>query len=79
MEASFQERIYMYPEVHFGKPCVRDTRIPVYAVLELVREGISFDEIISTYYPDLTKQDISACIDYAATLVRDEEIHLAKS
>jgi uncharacterized protein (DUF433 family) len=34
-------RIAVYPEIHFGKPCVAGTRIPVQNVLELVREGIA--------------------------------------
>jgi len=43
-------RITVDPKVHFGQPCVAGTRIPVYAVLELVREGIPFDEIVRDYY-----------------------------
>ena len=41
------------------------TRIPVQNVLELVREGISFGEIIRDYYPDLKPEDIRACIAHA--------------
>lgn len=43
------ERIAVNPGVHFGKPCVMGTRIPVQSILELVREGISFAEIIRDY------------------------------
>jgi uncharacterized protein (DUF433 family) len=56
------ERIVVDPEIHFGKPCVASTRIPVQSVLELLDEGISFNEIIRDYYPDLTVQDVRACI-----------------
>ena len=59
------ERISVQPAVHFGKPCVVGTRIPVRDVLELVREGISFAEIRRDYYPDLETEDIQACIQYA--------------
>lgn len=40
-------RIVVDPRVHFGQPCVAGTRIPVYAVLELVEAGIPFEEIIT--------------------------------
>ncbi len=61
---------------HFGKPCVAGTRILVEQVLELIQEGISFNEIIAHYYPDLTLEDVKACAAYATDLVRNEEIHL---
>ncbi|MFA0740974.1 MAG: hypothetical protein DFNUSKGM_001082 [Candidatus Fervidibacter sacchari] len=70
-------RITVDPKVHFGQPCIAGTRIPVYAVLELVREGIPFDEIVRDYYPDLTVEDVRACVDYAVQLIKAEEVHLA--
>jgi uncharacterized protein (DUF433 family) len=72
-----RERIAVNPRVHFGKPCVAGTRIPVQSVLELVREGVTFSEIIRDYYPDLDVQDIQACIQYAIDVVAVEEIRLA--
>jgi uncharacterized protein (DUF433 family) len=45
--------------------------------LELVREGIPFDEIVRDYYPDLTVEDVQACVDYAVQLIKAEEVHLA--
>ncbi len=73
------DRIVLNQEVHFGKPCVRGTRISVEQVLELVSEGIPFNEIVEEYYPDLTTDDIKACIRYARDLVASEEIHLSHS
>ena len=70
-------RIAVHPEIHFGQPCVAGTRIPVHAVLELIREGISFDQIIQDYYPDLESEDVRACVQYAIDAVVLEEIHLA--
>ena len=58
-------RISVDSNIHFGKPCVAGTRIPVQNVLELIREGIVFEEIIRDYYPDLESKDIRACIQYA--------------
>ena len=66
-------RIVIDPRVHFGKPCVAGTRITVENVLELVQEGIPFDEIIEKFYPDLDIEDIKACVRYATELVRAEE------
>jgi uncharacterized protein (DUF433 family) len=64
------------PKVAFGKPCVADTRIPVYMVLELVEAGLTFDQIISDYYPALTKEGIQNCVQYAIHIVKNEDIHL---
>ena len=70
------DKITVDSRIHFGKPCGAGTRITVQSVLELLDEGLSFDKIIQDYYPDLTVQDIQACIQYAIALVAAEEIHL---
>jgi uncharacterized protein (DUF433 family) len=70
-------RIEVNPEIHFGKPCIAGTRIPVQNVLELVREGLSFTQIIEDYYPDLQTEDIRACVQYAIEIVASEDIHIA--
>ena len=54
-------RISVDPYVHFGKPCVAGTRIPVQDVLELIGEGIPVAKIISDYYVELTSEDVQAC------------------
>lgn len=72
-----KDRIVVDPTLHFGKPCVAGTRITVQSVLELVREGISFAEILEDYYPDLDVDDIQACLQYAIDIVAAEDIHLA--
>ena len=51
-----EPRITIDPGVHFAKPCVAGTRIPVEAVIELVEAGLSFDQIRKDYYPDLTEE-----------------------
>jgi uncharacterized protein (DUF433 family) len=58
------DRISVDPLIHFGKPCVAGTRITVQQVLELVREEIGSEDIIRDYYPDLTVDDIRACVNY---------------
>ena len=59
------ERINIDPNIHFGKPCVAGTRVTVQNVLELVNEGVTFEEIIRDYYPELEVEDIKACLSYA--------------
>ena len=72
-----KDRIVVDPSLHFGKPCIAGTRITVQSVLELVREGISFAEIVEDYYPDLDVDDIQACLQYAIDIVAAEDIHVA--
>jgi uncharacterized protein (DUF433 family) len=70
-------RIQVSPAIHFGKPCVAGTRITVQAVLELVRDGITFETIIRDYYLELKTEDIKACIQYAIDVVQTEDIHVS--
>jgi uncharacterized protein (DUF433 family) len=72
-------RIAVNPNIHFGKPCIAGTRITVQSVLELLNDGLTFDQIIQDYYPDITVADIHACLEYAIALVAAEEIHLTAS
>ena len=72
----YENRIVVDSNIHFGKPCVSGTRIPVEDVLELIQEGTTFTEIVQKYYPDLEIDDVKACARYATDLVRSEEIHL---
>ena len=71
-----RERITVNPQIHFGKPCVAGTRIPVQSVLELVREGLAFADIIRDYYPDLQPEDVRACVQYAIDVLAVEDLHL---
>jgi uncharacterized protein (DUF433 family) len=69
-------RIVVDPQIHFGQPILEGTRIPVWCVLELVQAGIPFAQIVKRYYPDLTVEDVQACVRYATELVKSEEVHL---
>ena len=57
--------IRINPNKRFGKPCVRETRITVYDVLGWLSAGMTFDEILADF-PELTRQDILACLSFAA-------------
>ena len=73
---NMNKRISVSPNIHFGKPCVRGTRITVQNILELISEGISFDKIIRDYYPELGITDIQACVQYAIDIIISEDIHI---
>ena len=64
-----EERIVISPGVRGGKPCIRETRITVYDVLEYLAGGMSEDEILSDF-PSLSKEDIRACLAFAAARER---------
>ncbi len=70
------KKISVNANIHFGKPCITGTRIPVKDILELVRDGLSFDEIIQDYYPDIDSDDIQACIQYAIEIISSEDVHI---
>ena len=74
---NMNEKISVNPKIHFGKPCVSGTRITVQSVLELINEGLSFEEIKQDYYSDLEIEDIKACVDYAIALISAEDIKIA--
>ncbi len=62
---NYRERIVIDPEVRFGKPCVRGTRITVGDVLSYLASGMSEEDIL-TDFPYLAREDIRACLAYAA-------------
>jgi len=61
----YQQIITIQPEKRGGKPCIRGLRITVYDVLEYLASGMSVDEILNDF-PDLTDEDIRACLAFAA-------------
>jgi uncharacterized protein (DUF433 family) len=61
----YHERIVINPEIRFGKPTVRGTRITVGDVLSYLASGMSEAEILADF-PSLTRDDMRACLAYAA-------------
>ena len=61
----YHDRIVLDPEIRFGKPTVRGTRITVGDVLSYLAAGMSEAEILSDF-PSLTREDIRACLAFAA-------------
>ena len=65
------ERITANPQILGGKPIIRGTRISVEFILELLASDVSENEILEDY-PHLTKDDIQACLKYAARSCKNE-------
>ena len=70
----YKSIIKRHPNKRFGKPCVRNTRITVFDVLGWLASGMTYDEIIDDF-PELTIDDIKACLAYAAD--REHKIQYA--
>lgn len=66
-------RITYNPKIFGGKPIIKRTRISVEFILELLASGMTPEEIVKEY-PQLTKRDILAVLDYAAKTVKREEL-----
>ena len=66
---SWKEHISIDPTVRSGKPCVKGTRITVFDVLEYLAGGMSEDEILADF-ASLTREDIRACLSFAAARER---------
>ncbi len=70
----YKEIITIDPGKRFGKPCIRNMRITVYDVLGWLASDMTRDEIIEDF-PELTQDDISACLAYAAD--KERKIRIA--
>jgi uncharacterized protein (DUF433 family) len=65
MEQRLLDRITLEPGKRGGKPCIRGLRITVYDVLSYLSSGMSMPELL-TDFPELTDEDIRACLAFAA-------------
>lgn len=66
-------RITHNPKILGGKPIIKGTRISVEFILELLASGMTAEEIVKEY-PQLSKRDILAALDYAAKTIKREEL-----
>jgi uncharacterized protein (DUF433 family) len=71
---NYRDIITINPEKRFGRPCVRDTRISVFDVLGWLASGMSNAQILKDF-PELSNEDISACLSYAAD--KERKIRIA--
>ena len=67
------DRIAVDPGICHGQPCVKGTRIPVWLVVQYLANGDTTDDILKAY-PTLIREDVQACLAYAAELARERII-----
>jgi len=70
----WQERIAVDPLVLVGKPVVRGTRLAVEFLVGLLAEGWSEDDVLRNY-PGLAREDLRACLAYAAERLQQEHVY----
>ncbi|MCB9283042.1 MAG: DUF433 domain-containing protein [Lewinellaceae bacterium] len=75
-ESKYLNRITVNPEICHGKPCIRGMRWPVEVLLDMMLSEMSFEEILEDH-PELEKEDLLACLEYAKILVSGRTITLA--
>jgi uncharacterized protein (DUF433 family) len=65
------ERIVVDPRICHGQACVKGTRIPVHQIIRMLANGDTTEGLLEDY-PSLTREDILACLAYAAELAEEE-------
>jgi len=65
------ERIAINPNVCHGQACVKGTRIPVHQIVRMMANGDTVQDLLAEY-PSLSREDILACLDYAAELAEEQ-------
>lgn len=69
----YKERIEINPEILVGKPIIKGTRISVEFILELLANGWEIEQILKNY-PQLSKEDILAAIEYSLKVLKEERV-----
>lgn len=72
---SLLERITIDPQICHGKPVIRGLRYPVESILEYLAAGDSFQKILAEF-PDLKRDDLRACLEFAAESLKVRSRHL---
>ena len=67
------KRISVDPQICFGKPCIRGTRIWISLIIDNLAEGVPESELLAAY-PQLQEEDIRAALAYAAEMTRERII-----
>ena len=67
------DHIQVNPEICGGKPVIRGTRIMIRNILGMVAGGYTVDKILAAY-PDLTRDDVKAALEYAAQVVDEDQV-----
>jgi uncharacterized protein (DUF433 family) len=64
-------RISIDSNICHGQACVKGTRIPVHQIVRMLANGDTVEELLGEY-PTLSREDILACLDYAAELAEEQ-------
>jgi len=64
------ERIQIDPRICHGQPCVKGTRIPASLIVQYLANGDVVEEILAAH-PSLVREDVQACLAYAAEMTRE--------
>ncbi|HEX9945391.1 MAG TPA: DUF433 domain-containing protein [Thermoanaerobaculia bacterium] len=70
---AWRERVIADPEVHHGEPCITGTRIPVRIIVGSLADGLTAEQIVAEY-PQLTPEDVSAALAFAAEVLHQESL-----
>ncbi|MDG7016460.1 MAG: DUF433 domain-containing protein [Nitrososphaerota archaeon] len=73
MQRSLLERIVTDPKVMAGKPVIKGTRVPVDLIIHRIAQGETVENLLEDY-PNMTRQDVRAALEYASTVVKGEDI-----
>ena len=74
-EHLLRDRIVVSRDICHGKPRIAGTRIMVYQLLDLLAANLSIETIIGEdYFPDLSREDVLACVAYASQVVQAETV-----
>jgi uncharacterized protein (DUF433 family) len=68
-------RITIDPEICHGKPAIRHLRYPVESLLEYLAAGDTFEDLLEEF-PDLVREDLQACLEFAAQSLKLKSRHL---
>jgi uncharacterized protein (DUF433 family) len=71
-------RITIDPEICHGKPCIRGMRYPVESMLEYLAGGDSIEDVLREF-PDLEREDLLACLEFAQQTLATRSQHLVLS
>jgi uncharacterized protein (DUF433 family) len=67
------DRITVDPAICHGQACIKGTRIPAWLVMQFIVNGDTVERVLAAY-PGITREDVQACLAYAAELARERDI-----
>jgi uncharacterized protein (DUF433 family) len=77
MFGSMKERISIDARICHGQACISGTRIPVHQIVRMFAHGDSIETLLAAY-PTIKREDVLACLDYAASLAEERVTPLSE-